>query len=87
MAAMALSGTGASQRGGCGSRQGVGGSGGIAVLYFWVVYGCRNEGDGFRQKSVAGVIRFVLMKEIGESFIGEAPRDKVENVMSRSGWY
>ena len=39
------------------------------------------------KKSVAGVIRFVLMKEIGESFIGEAPRDKVENVMSRSGWY
>lgn len=39
------------------------------------------------KKSVAGVIRFVLMKEIGESFIGGAPRDKVENVMSRSGWY
>lgn len=39
------------------------------------------------KKSVAGVIRFVLMKKIGESFVAEAPREKVESVMCRNGWY
>ena len=39
------------------------------------------------KKSVAGVIRFVLMKKIGTSFVQEAPRDKIESVMIRSGWY
>ena len=39
------------------------------------------------KKSVAGVIRFVLMKKIGTSFVQEVPRDKIESVMIRSGWY
>lgn len=39
------------------------------------------------KKSVAGVTRFVLMKKIGTSFVQEAPRDKIESVMIRSGWY
>lgn len=39
------------------------------------------------KKSVAGIIRFVLLKRIGECFVGEAPRAKIENVMNRNGWY
>ncbi len=39
------------------------------------------------KKSVAGVVRFVLMEKIGKSFIAEAPIEKVESVMCRSGWY
>lgn len=39
------------------------------------------------KKSVAGIIRFVLMKRVGECFIGEAPLKEIESVMSRNGWY
>lgn len=39
------------------------------------------------KKSIGGVVRFILMRRIGESFIDEAPDDKVRSVMSRSGWY
>ena len=39
------------------------------------------------KKSVAGVIRFVLMRRIGESFVAEVPLQNVESVMSRNGWY
>lgn len=39
------------------------------------------------KKSVAGVVRFILMEKIGKSFIAEAPIEKIESVMSRSGWY
>lgn len=39
------------------------------------------------KKSVAGVVRFILMESIGKSFIAQAPEEKVDGVMLSSGWY
>lgn len=39
------------------------------------------------KKSIAGVVHFVLLEQVGKSVITQVPEAKLDTVLGRSGWY